>query len=59
MPAGTPTDARKAFGDRVRELRQKQSLSQEHLAELADFHRTNAGSVERGERNISLDAIPA
>lgn len=27
------------------------------LAELADFHRTDIGSVERGERIISLDNI--
>jgi transcriptional regulator with XRE-family HTH domain len=49
------TDARNVFAARLRSLRQKKALSQEMLADLAGLHRTYVGSVERGERNISID----
>lgn len=50
-------DIRKKFGDRVRELRTAQGLSQEVLAQKAGLHRTYIGGIERGERNISLENI--
>jgi transcriptional regulator with XRE-family HTH domain len=45
------------FGQNVRRIRTKIGLSQEELAFRAKLHRTYIGSVERGERNVSLENI--
>ncbi len=37
--------------------RHEQRLSQEELADKCSLHRTYISSVERGERNISLENI--
>ncbi len=42
------------FGERVRDLRKIQGLSQEELAFKADLHRTYIGMIERAEKNITL-----
>jgi transcriptional regulator with XRE-family HTH domain len=46
-----------AFGQRLREFREKVGLSQEKLAEMADLHRNYVGSLERGQSNVSLLAM--
>lgn len=51
------SDARRIFASRLRQIRQVKGLSQEELADRAGLHRTYVGSVERGERNISIDNI--
>ena len=42
------------IGSKIRNLRSKHSISQEQLSFDADLDRTYIGSVERGERNISI-----
>jgi transcriptional regulator with XRE-family HTH domain len=45
------------FGQKLRRIRERKGISQEKLAELAGLHRTYVSSIERGERNISLQNI--
>lgn len=42
------------YGIRIKELRKQKNLTQEKLAEKAKLHYTYIGTVERGEKNISL-----
>lgn len=44
----------KKIGLNIVRLRKKDGISQEGLADLAGLDRSYLGSVERGERNVSL-----
>ncbi|MBQ9107129.1 MAG: helix-turn-helix transcriptional regulator [Clostridia bacterium] len=50
-------DLAKIIGQRIRSYRTQLGLSQEKLAELADYHPTYIGQLERGEKNATLESI--
>ncbi len=52
-----PDDAKVLFGRRVRALRTAGGFSQEAFAQTAGIDRSYYGSIERGERNVTLDTI--
>jgi transcriptional regulator with XRE-family HTH domain len=56
-PRRQTASARFRFAMNLRAARKAKGLSQEELADKADLHRTYVGSVERGERNVSIDNI--
>lgn len=45
------------FGENLRKIRAAKGLSQEGLADAAHLHRTYVSSVERSERNVTLETI--
>lgn len=48
---------KKAFGIQIRKMRADKGWSQEHMSVVVGLDRSYVGSVERGERNISLENI--
>ena len=50
-------EARRRIAANVRRLRLERGLSQEGMAELADFHRTYVSQLERCITNISIDGL--
>lgn len=47
------------FGNRVRELRKAQGISQEAFADKCGLNRTYISGIERGNRNVALCNIEA
>jgi transcriptional regulator with XRE-family HTH domain len=54
---GKTGESRKVLAQNLRAHRGRLKLSQEALADRAGLHRTYVGSIERCERNVSLDNI--
>lgn len=51
------TQISKQIGQRIRNYRLQNHLSQEKLAELADCHPTYIGQIERGEKNATVESV--
>lgn len=47
----------KFIGQRIRNYRMQQGLSQEKLSELSGCHPTYIGQIERGEKNATLESV--
>ena len=54
LPVG---ESRQILARNLRRLRAVKGISQEALADLAGLHRTYVGSMERSERNVSIDNL--
>ena len=50
-------DIKQKFGLKIKELRKAKSLSQEKLANLAEIDRTYLPTIEKGERNVSIEVV--
>ena len=55
--ANTRSEMRTVLAENIRNYRKRKALSQEQLADLCELHRTYVGSVERGERNVTLSTL--
>ncbi len=50
-------DLQRIIGENLRAYRKARGLSQEAFADMLGVHRTYMGSVERGERNLTLRSV--
>jgi transcriptional regulator with XRE-family HTH domain len=51
------SDLRKLVGERIRAVRKARGLTQQQLAERSNLDDAYIGSMERGERNFSIDTL--
>ena len=54
MQDSTKNEILRIFGGNLRSARKASNLSQEELADKCGLDRSYIGSVERGERNVTL-----
>jgi transcriptional regulator with XRE-family HTH domain len=47
----------KQFGVVVRKLRTNRGMSQEAFADLCGVHRTYMGTIERGEKTVTIETV--
>lgn len=59
MDWSDPHAARSVLARNVRRLREARGLSQEKLAELADFRQAHVSEIESGLTNLTLDNLQA
>lgn len=57
MPRIPSKSLRAILAENVRSFRKQYGYSQEALADSCELHRTYIGSIERGERNVSLSTL--
>jgi transcriptional regulator with XRE-family HTH domain len=50
-------DIKQKLGQRIKQLRKEQDLSQEALAYKAEVDRTYVTDVENGRRNVSIEIL--
>ena len=50
-------EIQRTLGRKIRQLRLEKGYSQESFADACNLHRTYMGSLERGERNLTLKTL--
>lgn len=50
-------ELQRRVGENLRALRRARGINQEDFADVLGLHRTYLGSIERGERNLSLGKV--
>lgn len=50
-------DINKLFGGKVAEMQKQHGLTQEELSFKCGIHRAYMGTIERGEKSVTLDTV--